>query len=112
MNGRKRNMPLNSSRFLSEFQPPDKPGETNNGSFLKPNQAITSKNGQYLLAYQRDGNLVIYKKEGMEQIWSSQTSGTQAYRTIMQFDGNLVIYSGNPEQPLAIRQCGLQILEK
>jgi WD40 repeat protein len=84
--------------ILPEFQKGDSTIKENNGSFLEPNQAITSKNKKYMLAYQADGNLVIYRKEGMVPIWATDTFGYPAYRTIMQFDGNLVIYSGSPKE--------------
>ncbi len=86
--------------ILPAFNEPTTSIEANNGKFLKPNQAITSKNGQYLMAYQRNGDLVIYKKDGMQPIWSSNTAGKPTYRVVMQFDGNLVIYSGDPETKL------------
>jgi WD40 repeat protein len=82
--------------IIPELQLGDTTQKENNGRFLAPNQAIVSKNGIYMLAYQRDGDLVIYKKEKMEPIWSTQTFGMPAYKTIMQYDGNLVIYYQDP----------------
>lgn len=92
-------MNVSSYQFtiLKKFQQSDTAFE-NNGSFLEPGQAIQSKNEKYMLAYQDDGDLVIYRKNGMEPIWSSGTTGYPAYRAIMQYDGNLVIYYGKPYQ--------------
>ena len=51
--------------------------------------------GQYKVAYQGDGNLVIYAPSG--PVWASDTSHTPG-RLAMQGDGNLVIYdaAGKP----------------
>ena len=81
--------------ILKSFQESDTIFE-NNGPFLEPGQAIQSKNEKFILAYQDDGDLVIYLKKGMEPIWSAGTLGYPAYRIIMQYDGNLVIYYGKP----------------
>lgn len=51
---------------------------------------VRSCNGQYLLAMQTDGNLVIY--DGIRPIWHTETYGTDAQLTVMQGDGNLVVY--------------------
>lgn len=42
---------------------------------LKPGQAIESKNKKYLLVFQKDGRLVVYKKNGMIARWDSGTFG-------------------------------------
>jgi energy-coupling factor transporter ATP-binding protein EcfA2 len=62
--------------------------------FLQPGQAIISKNLKYLLVYQKDGNLVIFKKKGMVPRWESSTTGST--RAMMRSDGNFVIYLKEP----------------
>jgi hypothetical protein len=66
------------------------------GIRLYPGQSLESKNGQYRLAMQTDGNLVIYSSKGA--IWASGTGGKNVKDVDMQTDGNLVIYntSGKP----------------
>jgi hypothetical protein len=63
--------------------------------------------GQYLLAMQTDGNLVVYIRGG-RPLWSTGTFGRPGDWLIMQSDGNLVIYdvqgyaiwaSGTPGHP-------------
>lgn len=55
----------------------------------------TRTNGYGLsrLVIQGDGNLVIYNFASGKPIWSSRTNGLGASRFILQNDGNLVIYS-------------------
>lgn len=47
----------------------------------------------YLLAFQPDGNLVVYNPNGVA-VWNSMTGGKGATRLSLQPDGNLVIYAG------------------
>lgn len=60
------------------------------GGFLEPGQELISTSKRYKLTYQTDGNLVLYT-EG-KAIWSTETYGKPAWRTVMQEDGNLVVY--------------------
>jgi hypothetical protein len=55
---------------------------------------IRSQNGAYSLAYQTDGNLVMYRSDG-QAVWESKTTGTAPGRLDMQGDGNLVIYDSS-----------------
>ena len=57
---------------------------------LSAGNVVYSDNGQYHLAMQTDGNLVVYGPTGA--VWQSQTSGSGGNRAVMQGDGNLVIY--------------------
>lgn len=57
---------------------------------LYPGQAIVSADGRTSLAYQGDGNLVLYKDGS--PLWASGTAGSSTDRTLMQSDGNLVVY--------------------
>lgn len=54
----------------------------------------TSKGGSTNLMMQKDGNLVMYTKNGTP-IWSSNSQGKGGYRLIIQNDGNLVIYTAD-----------------
>ncbi|WCY11311.1 hypothetical protein [Pseudomonas aeruginosa] len=49
-------------------------------------------NGNYRLAFQGDGNLVIYQISPQVVIWATYTMG--ADRAVVQEDGNFVIYKG------------------
>lgn len=68
---------------------------------LAPNEALVrgdivrSCNGQYLLAMQNDGNLVVY--DGIRPTWHTKTYESEAAQTIMQSDGNLVVYTSKGE---------------
>ncbi|TWD82643.1 D-mannose binding lectin [Kribbella amoyensis] len=70
---------------------------TASGSELRSEQALyagdalTSPNGRYRLAYQADGNLVLYGPSGASA-WSSGTSGQPAGLCTIDSDGNLTIY--------------------
>ena len=76
--------------------PPPPPGGSDSLSpdqSLFAGQEIHSGDGRFTLAYQGDGNLVLYQS-GVGPIWASGTGGTSAGRAIMQADGNFVIYDG------------------
>ena len=62
------------------------------GARLLAGQALTSANGRYRLAYQTDGNLVLYDDVDRTIPWASGTGGTSAGQAIMQTDGNFVVY--------------------
>jgi surface antigen len=62
------------------------------GQQLQAGQELVSAGGQYALAMQNDGNLVIYGNGCV--LWSSGTAGTGSNDDLsMQGDGNLVIYT-------------------
>jgi hypothetical protein len=69
------------------------------GEELRPNESRSAYGGRFTLAYQGDGNLVLY--EGTSALWSSRTPGTAAYLTAMQGDGNLVVYARGDEPVFA-----------
>ncbi|OVE81547.1 hypothetical protein BVY04_02930 [bacterium M21] len=50
-----------------------------------------SKNGNYNLILQDDGNFVLYDHSG-KALWSSGTNNLPIEKCIMQGDGNLVLY--------------------
>ncbi len=58
---------------------------------LTIDQRLTSSNGQYFLAMQGDGNLVLRRASTSEALWSTQTNGSGAVRFRLQGDGNLVM---------------------
>ena len=62
------------------------------GASLSPGQVITSTGGRYRLAYQSDGNLVLYDSTDSTAQWNSGTGGTSAGQVAMQSDGNVVVY--------------------
>lgn len=65
-------------------------------TYWELNQVLVSKDGRYRMAFQDDGNLVVYKMGGrnncLQHLFDSQTDGKNAYRLRFQTDGNLVIY--------------------
>ena len=90
-----------TSRLMQDDQ---KPPATHGDALYHKNQLtegdkLVSKDGEYALTMQRDGNLVCYYKD--RSIWSSHTHGKGCgpYRLIMQQDRNLVIYA-NPNSPI------------
>lgn len=64
------------------------------GQQLTPGQSITSANGCFRLIYQGDGNLVLYRVNGWQPLWASNTVGS-ARNAIMQTDGNFVVYNAS-----------------
>jgi hypothetical protein len=60
---------------------------------LKRGQSLTSGTGEYKLAMQDDGNLVLYA--GNKALWASNTDGQAVEKCVMQSDGNLVLYLYN-----------------
>jgi hypothetical protein len=77
--------------------------------------------GQFLLAQQTDGNLVLYRSDGAA-LWSTGTAGSAARIAVMQNDGNFVLYTtggqpvwdsataGNPGTVLAMQDDGNIVL--
>ena len=116
---------------------PTAPPSCASGTLLAPGQGLiagTSQSeimtcgGQYWLAMQTDGNLVLYQAPmpsapTATPLWASNTVGSFGDRVIMQGDGNLVIYNpagnavwssgtaGHPGVRLAISGTVLSILD-
>ncbi|HEU4967077.1 MAG TPA: PA14 domain-containing protein [Candidatus Saccharimonadales bacterium] len=63
-----------------------------NGQGLSPGQSLWSPDHTYQLAFQTDGNVVIYGPSGA--VWATHTGGPATALT-MQSDGNLVLYNGS-----------------
>jgi len=59
---------------------------------LNVNESLISKNGQYELLLQGDGNLVLLRRANRHPIWASGTNGKDVAAAVMQGDGNFVIY--------------------
>ncbi|MFC1836694.1 hypothetical protein ACFL2Q_18545 [Thermodesulfobacteriota bacterium] len=60
---------------------------------MKPGQHLKSANGKFLLAFQKDGNLVLYRVSDDKPLWHTCTDGEKVEDLVMQDDGNLVIYA-------------------
>ena len=73
------------------------------GDLLLPNQSIVSANGQFVLIYQTDGNLVLYDDKavgGRKPIWASDTAGKAPGCCVFKCEGNLVIYDPAMKNPV------------
>lgn len=67
-----------------------------NDEHISPGTGFTSFDGRFMLMFQLDGNLVLYKGTFLSRenaIWSSNTHGNPNTYMVMQSDGNLVIYN-------------------
>lgn len=62
------------------------------GQWLSVNERLTSGNRAFDLVYQGDGNLVLYRWDGLP-IWASNTPGQTAGSATMQGDGMFVLYT-------------------
>jgi Protein of unknown function (DUF4241) len=90
---------------------------------LSRRQTLTSHSGGFVLAYQDDGNLVLYPYDEDRAVWASNTHGTSVGECVLQQDGNLVIYNregyavwasgtnGSPVTRLTVRDGGFLTLE-
>ena len=82
--------------YRSGAAPPPPGGSTgadtlSPGENLVPGDSIRSADGRYELAYQGDGNLVLYRISDGAALWNTGTFS--AGQVEMQNDGNLVIYN-------------------
>jgi hypothetical protein len=77
--------------------PPTGDHVLSSGASLSAGDTRVSANLRYLLAYQGDGNVVLYDTEASpwEPVWDSSTVGTLPGVFAMQGDGNLVLYDAN-----------------
>jgi pimeloyl-ACP methyl ester carboxylesterase len=97
------------------------PSILSGGSRLAPGQEIWSPDRRYRLAFQTDGNLVIYRSDG-PPVWWTGTHGMSPGAAVMQPDGNFVIYNaageprwhtstfGNPGAYLSLQNNGAVVL--
>lgn len=81
----------------SEPPPPGSGGSINGHELMRanerllPGESLRSANGLYELAYQNDGNLVLYTAQGVP-LWATGTQWTNPGFVSMQWDGILVVY--------------------
>ena len=91
------------------------------GEVLASGTALVSRNGDYQLVMQGDGNLVLYKIAGAVALWSTKTYGHPGAFAAMQKDGNFVLYAGGkalwstgtytyPGSSLKLRSSGNAVL--
>ena len=64
------------------------------GDVLQVGERRTSRNGNYYLLFQNDGNIVMYNKANAP-LWSTATNGKPTNKFTMQTDGNLVAYQSD-----------------
>jgi Protein of unknown function (DUF4241) len=93
------------------------------GQTLSRRQTLTSHSGEFILAYQDDGNLVLYPYDQDRAVWASNTHFTSVGECVLQEDGNLVVYdregravwasgtNGSPAIRLTVRDGGFLTLE-
>lgn len=62
-----------------------------NGRLLA-GQTLVSANRRYRLAFQGDGNLVLYDDVEAKALWASDTAAFGAGQAVVQGDGNFVVY--------------------
>ena len=67
---------------------------------LTPGKFYTPPQKQYVLVFQGDGNLVVYRYnsstgKAYDPVWNSGTHGNSGARCFLQEDGNLVIYTSS-----------------
>ena len=92
-------------------QPPNTPADLlNAGSSLKTGQEVRSANGQYALAMQDDGNLVLRDLANNKVLWASNTAGRGAQSATMQPDGNLVVFGGTSSATATTSLDSLEII--
>ena len=75
--------------------PPPAPsgcGEILAGQGLTAGDTYSSCGGEYTLAMQTDGNLVLYHN-GKGAIWATMTNGKSGFNMWRQTDGNFVLYN-------------------
>ena len=100
---------------------PGTPSILPSDSQLAPGQQISSPDGRYRLVFQTDGNLVIYRADGVP-VWSTGTWGISPNVARMQSDGNFVVYDtantphwhthtyGNPGAYLSMQNNGAFVI--
>ncbi|MCC8247658.1 S8 family serine peptidase [Saccharothrix luteola] len=76
----------------TDLPPQSAPDRLLRGEVLQAGQSKVSRDSQYTLAMQGDGNLVLYGP-GSQALWSSGTAGSGATYAVLQNDGNLVVYT-------------------
>lgn len=67
-------------------------GSLPSGHTLKAGQGVQSRDGEYRLIMQKEGNLVLYNRANKPS-WTTPTADQPGSRAVMQKEGNLVIYN-------------------
>jgi hypothetical protein len=62
---------------------------------LNTNDSLVASNNTTTLIMQDDGNLVLYRTDNNQALWSSGTWGKPVTHAVMQADGNFVCYDDN-----------------
>lgn len=78
------------------FQTPDNLSYVNTtlrSATMFQGQQLETADRRFRLAFQQDGNLVLYSPN--RALWSANTHGKGAKRVTLQADGNLVVYDGS-----------------
>lgn len=65
------------------------------GERLLAGESLTSADGRYELAYQSDGNLVLYDGATGVALWWTGTVSEAPGEAVMQGDGNFVVYNAD-----------------
>lgn len=68
----------------------------------RENRIIMSRNKEYELKFQSDGNLVLYHRSSRAVMWQTHTAGNSDAVLQMQGDGNLVVYSHDSKAKWAV----------
>lgn len=76
---------------------PIPPGMVFEGFTLLRDNSLYSENKRYRLSLQNDGNLVLYRGDGVTSVsrWATGTNGKAVEKAVFQNDGNLVLYGYN-----------------
>jgi hypothetical protein len=98
-------------------------GDRVNMGFVMPaDVSISSQDGRFILIYQSDANLVLYRTSDYKPLWDIERSGGQPGACVMQRDGNFVVYDamlrpvwatntwGTPAQYLVVQNDGNLVL--
>ncbi|GGS62720.1 hypothetical protein AB0E75_22320 [Streptomyces griseoviridis] len=72
-------------------------------SVLEPGQSWSTN--RIVLAFQGDGNLVLYDRQGTP-LWWSGTAGQGGVKAVFQADGNLAVYAGDARTVWSSRTDG------
>ncbi|WP_170159834.1 glycosyl hydrolase [Frondihabitans australicus] len=94
-----------TSPSAPKSSPAPSPSWLKAGTSMTPGSSLVSSNGKYRLAFQSDGNLVVYTSAN-KAIWQSKTAGKHGTRLSLQNDANLVLYRSTPSPVWYTRTSG------